>query len=135
MINVFFKFLEICDWFLIDGVIGMNLFNMGLIFGDVLEIWNDEKFENIKKFYWLVVDVGFDIFLINFFGGNVFCLKLYDFVYCVCELNCKVVEIGCEVVDFVGCFVIVVGFVGLIGDIMELVGELIYVNVVEMFYE
>lgn len=127
--------LEINDYLFVDGVIGMNLFNMGLSLGDVLELWNVDEIVKIIVLYKGVVDVGSDLFLINSFGGNVLCLKLYSVEGCVYELNKVVVEIGCEVVDIVGCFVVVVGLMGLIGEIMVLMGSLIYELVVEMFYE
>ena len=59
-----------CEWLLTDGATGTNLFDMGLMSGDVPELWNEKYPEKITKLHTDAVDAGSDIFLTNSFGSN-----------------------------------------------------------------
>lgn len=131
----FEDFLVCKGVFFVDGVIGINLFDMGLVFGDVLEFWNIDELEKIKVLYKFFVDVGLDIILINIFGCNCYWFKLYYVEGWVKEFNIVGVKLVQEVVVDFGCEVFIGGFIGLIGELFQLLGVLFYEEGVEVFWE
>ena len=67
MSSKFVEKLNSVEWLLTDGATGTNLFDMGLMSGDLPELWNEEFPEKIIKLHKNAVDAGSDLFLTNSF--------------------------------------------------------------------
>ena len=74
-------------YLVLDGAMGSNLFQLGLISGDSPESWNLEHPDQVKKVHQAFVQSGSDIILTNTFGGNHHRLKLHQLENQVIELN------------------------------------------------
>jgi len=123
------------DWLMADGATGTNLFNMGLASGELPELWNADRPDNIRALYRSAVEAGSDIFLTNTFGGNASRLKLHNAQDRVHELNRLAATLGREVADAAGRPVVVAGSMGPTGDIFVPMGTLTHALAVEMFHE
>ncbi|HHC29118.1 MAG TPA: methionine synthase, partial [Rhodobacterales bacterium] len=132
--DVLSRLLAEHDWLMADGATGTTLFNMGLTSGEAPELWNVDKPDNIRALYRGAVEAGSDIFLTNSFGGTASRLKLHDAHTRVGELNRLAAELGREVADSAGRPVVVAGWMGPTGEIMEPMGPLSFEGAVEMFH-
>ena len=124
-----------CEWLLTDGATGTNLFDMGLMSGDVPELWNEKYPEKIVTLHKDAVEAGSDIFLTNSFGGNALRLKLHNYGNRAFYLSKISAEIARDVADTYNREVFVAGSVGPTGEIMRPIGELSHELAVEIFHE
>lgn len=108
-------------YLVLDGAMGSNLFELGLISGDSPELWNLEHPDRVKKVHQAFVESGSDIILTNTFGGNRYRLKLHQLENQVLELNRTAVKIARECA---GGSVVVAGSMGPTGEIIEPLGAL-----------
>ena len=105
----------------LDGAMGSNLFQLGLISGDSPESWNLEHPDRVKKVHQAFVQSGSDVILTNTFGGNRHRLKLHQLENQVIELNRAAVKLARECA---GDSVMVAGSIGPTGEIIEPLGSL-----------
>ncbi len=63
MASEFEQKINSCEWLLIDGATGTNLFDMGLMSGDAPELWNEEYPNKIVTLHKDTIEAGSDIFL------------------------------------------------------------------------
>lgn len=108
-------------YLVLDGAMGSNLFQLGLISGDSPESWNLEHPDRVKKVHQAFVQSGSDIILTNTFGGNRHRLKLHQLENQVIELNRAAVKLARECA---GDSVMVAGSIGPTGEIIEPLGSL-----------
>ncbi|MFD1882355.1 betaine--homocysteine S-methyltransferase [Paracoccus pacificus] len=129
------RLLSQTGWLLADGATGTNLFNMGLAPGEVPELWNISRPDDVRRLYQDAVDAGSDLFLTNSFGANASRLRLHDAQAKVVELNRTAAALAREVAESAGRTVVVAGSIGPTGEIMSPMGNLSRARAVEIFYE
>jgi len=105
----------------IDGAMGSNLFQLGLISGDSPELWNVEHPERIEQVHRAFVEGGSDIILTNTFGGNCQRLKLHSLENRVRELNMVGVAVARKCAEGKA---LVAGSMGPTGELIEPLGAL-----------
>ena len=135
MTSKFEQKINTVEWLLTDGATGTNLFDMGLMFGDAPELWNEKYPDKIAKLYKDTVDAGSDIFLTNSFGSNALRLALHNFANRAFELSKIAAEIARDIADCCDRTVFVAGSVGPTGEIMQPIGDLSHQLAVEVFHE
>ena len=135
MASKFEQKINSCEWLLTDGATGTNLFDMGLMSGDVPELWNEKYPEKITKLHKEAVEAGSDLFLTNSFGSNALRLKLHNCGNRAFDLSKISAEIARDVADAYDRSVFVAGSVGPTGEIMSPIGELSHEIAVEVFHE
>lgn len=118
-----------------DGAIGTNMFDMGLVSGDAPELWNDEFPERVLNLVLSFCKAGSDMVLTNSFGGNAMRLKLHKNEHRVSELNEKATAIAREAVQRSGKDVLIAGSIGPLGELLEPLGELSVDDAVKAFTE
>ncbi|MGI9461880.1 MAG: homocysteine S-methyltransferase family protein [Alphaproteobacteria bacterium] len=77
---------------LLDGAMGTNLFERGLLSGDEPALWNRDQPEKIQSVHEEFIDNGAEVVLTNSFGANPFRLKLHKAEHQVAVLNTMAVE-------------------------------------------
>lgn len=77
---------------LLDGAMGTNLFERGLVSGDEPALWNETAPEKIQSVHAEMLQYGADIILTNSFGANPFRLKLHHATDKLESLNRLAVE-------------------------------------------
>jgi 5-methyltetrahydrofolate--homocysteine methyltransferase len=132
------KFLDLLGtrpWLLADGATGSNLFGMGLVSGEALELWNIAHPDRIATLHRRFIEAGADIILTNSFGGTRYRLKLHQAENRVRELNQAAARIARAEADASGRTVIVAGSIGPTGEILEPIGPLSFEASREAFAE
>ena len=71
----------------LDGAMGTQLFEAGLVAGDAPESWNLDRPDDITAIHRAYVAAGSDIILTNSFGGTSFRLKIHGLDDRVREVN------------------------------------------------
>ncbi|MCJ8298370.1 MAG: betaine--homocysteine S-methyltransferase, partial [Pseudomonadales bacterium] len=133
--NLFTKLLSERSYLLTDGVLGTNLFLMGLQTGDSPELWNIDYPERIADLAQRFIDAGSDIILTNSFGGTRYRLQLHQAQDRVRELNVAAAQILKQLADNSQREVVVAGSMGPTGEIMQPAGSLSYESAYEAFFE
>jgi 5-methyltetrahydrofolate--homocysteine methyltransferase len=133
--NRFLKLLEEAkqndEPIMVDGAMGTQLFDRGLLFGDPPEQWNaqDETRPKVRDVYKNYLDAGSQIILTNSFGGTPFRLKMHKLQNRTYELNYEAaalarIEAGERVVA---------GSIGPSGELFEPMGALTHETAAEGF--
>ena len=129
------ELLDTTGFLIVDGAMGTELFNAGLMAGDPPEIWNVAHPDRIRTIHQSYADAGSDIILTNSFGGNRHRLKLHSLEGRVHELNAAAASIGREVADAAPRPMLVAGSLGPTGELIEPLGELTVGETQEAFAE
>ena len=129
------ELLDTTGFLIVDGAMGTELFNAGLMAGDPPEIWNVAHPDRIRTIHQSYADAGSDIILTNSFGGNRHRLKLHSLEGRVHELNAAAASIGREVADAAPRPMLVAGSLGPTGELIEPLGELTAGEAQEVFAE
>lgn len=116
---------------LLDGAMGTQLMEVGLLFGDPPELWNvlADKQAKVRAVHRGYLDAGADVILTNTFGGNPFRLKMHNLQDRVFELN----RAGAELARAEAGDRVVAGDIGPSGEILQPTGALAYADAVEGF--
>lgn len=131
--NAFTEFLKEKGTLLIDGAMGTNLFDRGLISGDAPELWNVDRPDDIRAVYRNFINAGSDIFLTNSFGGNRYRLMLHSAEDQARGLSRAAAALAREEADACGRKVLVAGSMGPTGEIMAPVGTLSHDDAADAF--
>ncbi len=129
------QLLEEKDFLLADGATGTNLFDMGLEAGMAPDVWNITLPANITALHQSFIDAGSDILVTNSFGASARRLHLHNLHHKVHEINARAAEIAAEAAANAGRPIVIAGSVGPTGDLFAPLGELTYVQAVEVFIE
>jgi 5-methyltetrahydrofolate--homocysteine methyltransferase len=129
------ELLDTTGFLVVDGAMGTELFNAGLMAGDPPAIWNVAHPDRIRTIHQSYADAGSDIILTNSFGGNRHRLKLHSLEGRVHELNAAAASIGREVTDAAPRPMLVAGSLGPTGELIEPLGELTVSETQEAFAE
>lgn len=108
---------------ILDGAMGTQLMERGLLFGDPPEQWNalPDKQEKVREVYRGYIQAGSDLILTNSFGGSPFRLKMHNLQDRTFELN----KLAAELARMeAGDDHIVAGSIGPSGELFEPMGAL-----------
>jgi 5-methyltetrahydrofolate--homocysteine methyltransferase len=115
-----------------DGAMGTMLQKYGLLAGDCPEEWNLLHPEIVQSIHQQYFDAGADLVETNTFGANRFRLGIHGYGNRVKELNRRAAELACAVRP-AGKFI--AGSVGPTGELLEPLGTLTFIQLVDAFYE
>ena len=108
---------------MLDGAMGTQLMERGLLFGDPPEQWNalPDKQEKVREVYRGYIQAGSDLILTNSFGGTPFRLKMHNLQDRTFELN----KLAAELARMeAGDDHVVAGSIGPSGELFEPMGAL-----------
>lgn len=108
----------------LDGAMGTQLFEAGLVAGDAPEGWNLDRPDDITAIHRAYVAAGSDIILTNSFGGTSFRLKLHGLDDRVREVNAAAARNARAAADQADRRVLVAGSMGPTGELLEPLGHL-----------
>ena len=108
----------------LDGAMGTQLFEAGLVAGDAPESWNLDRPDDITAIHRAYVAAGSDIILTNSFGGTSFRLKLHGLDDRVREVNAAAARNARAAADEADRQVLVAGSMGPTGELVEPLGHL-----------
>jgi len=127
--------LEASEIILADGAMGTMLFEAGLQFGDLPEVWNIAHPDLVRAVQRGYLQAGAQMLLTNTFGGNRFRLAMHNLDRRVAELNrTGAVTLRAEV-EAAGNRALVAGDIGPSGEILAPLGTLEYGDAVAGFAE
>ena len=104
-----------------DGAFGTQLIARGMQPGDVPELWNVERAEDVYEIHRKYVEAGAQCIETNTFGGNGLTLGRHKMADRVKELNKAGVEVAKRAVE--GTDALVAGSMGPTGVLLEPMGE------------
>lgn len=124
--NKLLELLQRQSVLLLDGAMGTELFNRGLISGGCPEEWNVSHPDRVQDVHRAYVEAGSDIILTNSFGGTHYRLKLHNLQDRVVELNRAAAQNARAVADAAGRTVLVAGSMGPTGELLMPMGSMSY---------
>lgn len=119
----------------LDGAMGTQLFDAGLVAGDAPEGWNLDRPEDITAIHRSYVAAGSDIILTNSFGGTRFRLQLHRLDDRVREVNAAAARNARVAADEADRRVLVAGSMGPTGELVIPLGRLTPEDVEDGFAE
>ena len=122
--NALAELLEEKGHLVLDGAMGTQLFEAGLVAGDAPESWNLDRPDDITAIHRAYVAAGSDIILTNSFGGTSFRLKLHGLDDRVREVNAAAARNARAAADQADRRVLVAGSMGPPGELVEPLGHL-----------
>ncbi|MDE0067511.1 MAG: betaine--homocysteine S-methyltransferase [Acidimicrobiaceae bacterium] len=120
---------------IVDGAMGTEMFERGLMPGDAPERMNLDAGEKVQEIHQAYVDAGSDVFLSNSFGGTRYRLALHKLDDRVIEVNQAAGANGRIVADRAERKILVAGSVGPTGELIAPLGPLDYTDAVSAFAE
>lgn len=133
MANILKETLAAQGTLVIDGAMGTQLFDRGLMSGDSPEPWNVDHPDRVQSVHDAYVEAGSDIILTNTFGGTANRLKLHKLQDRAYEFNKAGAEVARRSADAVDRTVLVAGSMGPTGELFVPMGELTHEATVESF--
>ncbi len=131
--NILKATLDELGTLVIDGAMGTQLFDRGLMSGDSPEPWNVDHPDRVQNVHDAYVGAGSNIILTNTFGGTANRQKLHNLQDRVYEFNKAGAEVARRSADAVDRTVLVAGSMGPTGDLFEPMGDLNHAAAVESF--
>jgi len=119
----------------LDGAMGTQLFEAGLVAGDAPESWNLSRPDDITAIHRSYVAAGSDVILTNSFGGTRFRLKLHHLDDRVHEVNAAAARNARAAADEADRRVLVAGSMGPTGELVVPLGRLTPEEVEDGFAE
>jgi 5-methyltetrahydrofolate--homocysteine methyltransferase len=111
-------------YLVLDGAMGTQLFDAGMVAGDAPESWNFSNPDGITAIHRSYVAAGSDIILTNSFGGTSFRLKLHGLDDRVREVNAAAARNARVAADEADRRVLVAGSMGPTGELVVPLGRL-----------
>ena len=118
------EFLADKGYLVLDGAMGTQLFEAGMVAGDAPEGWNLDHPDDITAIHRSYVAAGSDVILTNSFGGTSFRLKLHGLDDRVREVNAAAARNARAATDEVDRRVLVAGSMGPTGELLAPLGQL-----------
>jgi 5-methyltetrahydrofolate--homocysteine methyltransferase len=119
----------------LDGAMGTQLFDRGLVSGGSPEEWNIAHPERVQDVHRAYIEAGSQIVLTNSFGGTRYRLKLHNLQDRVVELNRAAAQNARAAADAVVQRVLVAGSIGPTGELLEPMGTMTYAECRAAFAE
>lgn len=114
-----------------DGAMGTMLQELGLLSGEIPELWNVNHPQEIKKIHMSYLEAGCDIVKANTFGINPF--KMKDTGYTCEELTAKGIGLVKQAIQETGKQAYTALDIGSLGKLLEPLGELSFEEAYEAF--
>jgi len=122
--NALAELLAEKGYLVLDGAMGTQLFDAGMVAGDAPESWNFSNPDGITAIHRSYVAAGSDIILTNSFGGTSFRLKLHGLDDRVREVNAAAARNARVAADEADRRVLVAGSMGPTGELVVPLGRL-----------
>ena len=122
--NALAELLTKKGYLVLDGAMGTQLFDAGMVAGDAPESWNFSNPDGITAIHRSYVAAGSDIILTNSFGGTSFRLKLHGLDDRVREVNAAAARNARVAADEADRRVLVAGSMGPTGELVVPLGRL-----------